>query len=116
MSLPWLSAIGMIAGSFTAITMILLRLIGLLEPFMDMFDVFFGQSAGAKKGGRYLFSIVLISLIFYVCYHVIFNIAGASKETGLTDRFQFEPTQRDKFFYWAVFSLPFIIALVIAYI
>ncbi len=46
----------------------------------------------------YLFSIVLISLTFYVCCYLIFNVAGASKETGLTDRFQLNQVGATKSF------------------
>lgn len=107
-AIPWFSAIAMVVSSFCLTILTILMIVDLLKPLISLFDSSPSEAGKFGKGPVYLFSILLSGIIFYICHYLIFKSGGASKETGRSDRFYFEPTKRDKLFYWCVFILPYV--------
>jgi len=109
---PWFSATMALTLPFSLLLMSSMELLGVLDYITPNT---LGDSPSTKRGKLYLLFIIPYLLI---CWHtmkyLIFNIAKASKTDGLSERYSFTPTKRDKIVCWLAcfLSLSFVFIVV----
>lgn len=100
MEVAWFSSIIAISTALLFVLISISNELGLLEKL----DVYL--EAGTKLGRkRNIFLYVIIPscvLMVSTVYYIVFNLAKASKTTGLSELYLFTPTKRDKVAHWVV--------------
>jgi len=95
---PWYSSITAMATSLCIFILSLFELVG----FLDFFNSFIeDDSPSTRKGKTLLFLIIpLCTLIWYAVSFIVSRMGEASKIDGRSERYDFDPTKRDKTICW----------------
>jgi|GEM_PF-3683324 hypothetical protein len=76
---------------------------------MDVLNEYIRKSGPLAKRGKMLVLIGIPSyaICWFIIHHIVFTLAKASKTDGLSERYSFDMTKRDKVICWLVLAVPF---------
>lgn len=97
---PWISAM------FVLTAWLVCLLISAFE-FLGILDVIHSNTKElnplARRGKVMILLVIPLCVVsWFIIYQIIFNLAKASKESGLSGRYAFTPTKGDKIICWLI--------------
>lgn len=98
--IAWNSAIMALTGSLAIFIFFWMELTGFLD---NTIPKTIGDGPFAKRGKILALVIPVLAICYWIISHIIFRKARASKSDGLSERFTFVPTKRDKIICWVTY-------------
>src|SRR5690606_41877149 len=100
---PLVSSMFVLTASLVCFFIPLIDLFGILDTFYSNLGT---DNPMARKGKIFFLLAIPLCLVgWFTIRHIIFNLARASKKDGLSERYIFTPTKRDKVICWVTCSL-----------
>jgi hypothetical protein len=96
-TVPWWNAMLGLSFVSTALLLSIMHLSGALQFLLPDTS---GAGPFERRGKHLLFILPFFVLIWYLLKYIIFGEAKASKTDGLSERYAFTPTKRDKIICW----------------
>lgn len=100
---PWVSAMFVLTATLVCLFIPLIDLFGILDTINSNIET---GNPLVRRGKIFLSLVIPLCLLgWFIIHHIIFNLAKASKRDGLSERYAFTPTKRDKVICWVACSL-----------
>jgi len=85
---------------YTALLQVCIGLAGLFLLLIKVWKDLVHNNLWLGQSNNYILGLTLLLTIGCMVYYLLFNIYGVSKETGLTEKYQFTVTQSIKIIVW----------------
>lgn len=104
-SSPWIFAMMVLSISCCFLFFSLLDLIGIMDVLNEYIK---GNGPLAKRGKTLVLACIpSYAICWFIIHYIVFTLAKASKTDGLSERYSFNMTKRDKVICWLVLAVPF---------